>query len=73
MAPSLTSVDLPPLRSSDIHLRAILQGMPQPSITKISLKITYLKFQLNELKYTVWYRRIKVGFLKKKNTHKDTH
>ena len=27
-----------------IHMRAISQKIPQPSITKISLKITYLKF-----------------------------
>ena len=31
------------MRSSESHLRAISQEMPQPSITKISLKITYLK------------------------------
>ena len=29
---------------SDIHIRAISQEMPQPVITKIRLKITYLKF-----------------------------
>ena len=28
-------------RSSDIHLRAFSQEIPQPSITKVSLKITY--------------------------------
>ena len=28
----------------DIHLKAILQKMPQPSIIKISLKITYPNF-----------------------------
>ena len=31
------------MKSSDIHIRAISQEMPQPSITKISLKITCLK------------------------------
>ena len=35
------------LRSIDIHLRAICLKIPQPPITKISLKITYLKFYLN--------------------------
>ena len=32
------------LKSSGIHIRAISQEMPQPSITKIRLKITCLKF-----------------------------
>ena len=32
---------------SDIHIRAISQEMPQPSVTKIRLKITYLKFHSN--------------------------
>ena len=35
------------MKSSDIHIRAISQEMPQPSVTKIRLKITYLKFHLN--------------------------
>ena len=35
------------MKSSDIHIRTILQQMPQPSITKIRLKITYLKFHSN--------------------------
>ena len=35
------------LKSSDIHSRTILQEMPQPSITKIRLKVTYLKFHSN--------------------------
>ena len=35
------------MRSSDNHLRAISQEKPQPSITKVSLKITYLKFHSN--------------------------
>ena len=34
-------------KSSDIYIRAIAQQMPQPSITKIHLKITYPKFHLN--------------------------
>ena len=33
--------------SNDIHIRAILQEMPQPSITKIGLKITSLNFHSN--------------------------
>ena len=32
-------------QSSDIHIRAISQEMPQLSITEIRLKIMYLKFQ----------------------------
>ena len=32
------------MKSSDIHIRAISQQMPPPSITKICLKITCLKF-----------------------------
>ena len=35
------------IKSSDIHIRAISQEMPQPTITKIRLKITYLKFHSN--------------------------
>ena len=35
------------MKSNDIHIRAILQEMPQSSITKIRLKITCLKFHLN--------------------------
>ena len=47
-APShyLTNVDIS-VRSSGIHLRAILQEITQPSVTEISLKITYLKFHSN--------------------------
>ena len=33
------------MKSSDIHIWAISQEMPQPPITKICLKITYLKFR----------------------------
>ena len=42
-----TNVDWSSLKSSDINVRAISQEMPQPSITKICLKITYLKFHSN--------------------------
>ena len=41
-----TNFDLLSMRSSDNHLTAISQEIPQPSITKISLEITYLKFYL---------------------------
>ena len=37
-----TNVDLSSVRSICIHLRAISQEIPQLSITKISLKITYI-------------------------------
>ena len=39
-----TNVDLAALRSSTIHVLAISQEITLPSITKISLKNTYLKF-----------------------------
>ena len=42
-----TNVDWSSVKSSDIHIRAISQEMPQPSITKICLKIAFLKFHLN--------------------------
>ena len=42
-----TNVELSSVRSSGIHLSAILQEMPQPSVTEISLKIIYLKFHSN--------------------------
>ena len=50
-----TNVDWSSVKSSDIHIRAISQETPQPSITKIFLKITYQKFHstfpgANELK-----------------------
>ena len=35
-----TNVDLSSVRSSGVHLSAILQEMPQPSVTEISLIIT---------------------------------
>ena len=38
---------LPCVMSSDIHLRLILQEIPQPSITKISSKIACQIFQSN--------------------------
>ena len=42
-----TNVDWSSVKSSDIHIRAISQKMSQPSITKICLKITCLKFDSN--------------------------
>ena len=42
-----TNVDWSSVKSSDIHIRAISQEMPQPPITNICLKITYLKFHSN--------------------------
>ena len=42
-----TIVDWSSVKSSDIQIRAISQETPQPSITKIRLKITYLKFNSN--------------------------
>ena len=42
-----TNVDLSSVRSSGIHLSAILQEIPQPSVTEISLTIIYLKFCSN--------------------------
>ena len=51
------------MKSSDIHIRAITQEMPQPSITKIHLKITYVIFHSNfprANKLTHWYW-IKMG------------
>ena len=44
-----TNVDLLSVRSSDIHLKTILPGIPHPSIIIISLKITYQKFHINFL------------------------
>ena len=41
------NVDFPSFKSSDILIWAISQEMPQPSITKICLKSTYLKFYWN--------------------------
>ena len=42
-----TNVDSSSEISRKIHLRAISQELPYPSITKISLKIIYLKFNWN--------------------------
>ena len=42
-----TNVDWSSVKSSDIHIRAIWQEMPQPSITKICLKIICLNFHSN--------------------------
>ena len=44
---------------SDIHMKAISQEMPQPPVTKIHLKITYLNLHsnfpgANELRWSVW-------------------
>ena len=42
-----TNVDWTSVKFSDIHIRAISQERPQPSIPKIHLEITYLKFHTN--------------------------
>ena len=42
-----TNIDFSSLTSNDIHIRTISQEIPQPSIAKIRLKITYLKFYWN--------------------------
>ena len=42
-----TNVDLSSVRSSDIHLRASSQDIPQPSITEIIWKTKYLKCHSN--------------------------
>ena len=44
---AITNADWSLVKSSDIHIRAISQQMPQPSITKICLKMTCLKFHSN--------------------------
>ena len=59
-ANTLTNIDLSSMSSSDKHPKAMSQEMPQPSITKISLNITYLKFHsqlpgFNEL-YILFYQ-----------------
>ena len=41
-----TNVDWSSVRFSDIHQRAMSRAIPQPSISKISMKNTYLKFHL---------------------------
>ena len=45
-----TNVDWSSVKSSDIHIRVISQEMPQPSITKIRLKILSNFQGTNELK-----------------------
>ena len=42
-----TNIDWSLVKSSDSHIRAISKEMLQPSITKIGLKITYIKFHSN--------------------------
>ena len=42
-----TNVDLSSVRSNDIYLMAILQDVPQLSITEFSLKIAYATFHSN--------------------------
>ena len=48
-APShyLLTYQLSSLRSSDIHPTAVSQEMPQPTVTELSLKITYRNFHSN--------------------------
>ena len=53
-------LNLSSVRSSDIHVRAISQEIPQPTIIQISLKIIHLKFnsnlpRANELKSAGYY------------------
>ena len=43
-AEQMFSIDLSSVRSNDIHIWAVSHEIPQPLITKISLKITYVKF-----------------------------
>ena len=42
-----TNVDWSSVKSSDMNIRAFSQEMPKPTITKIHLKITYLKLHSN--------------------------
>ena len=44
-----TNVDLSSVRRRDIHLTAVSQRIPQPSICNMSLKITYLNFLSNQI------------------------
>ena len=46
-ASTWTNFHLSSVRSSDIHLRAVSQEIPQPLIVKTSLEITYLKLHSN--------------------------
>ena len=43
-----TNVEFSSLRSNDIHMKAILQETPQPSVTEISLKITWNFIQISQ-------------------------
>ena len=45
--PLLTNLNVSSVRSSNIHLRAILQEISQPPITKINLKSAHLKWHWN--------------------------
>ena len=54
-------VDWSLAKSSDIHIRTISQEMPQISIKKICLKITYLKFY-PKLPMDQWVNMIFVRF-----------
>ena len=62
-----TNVYWPSAKSSDIHIRAISQDMPQTSNTKICLKITWRKFHsifpgANELtNYELSYLRVRAA------------
>ena len=47
LAITWTNVDLPSLRSGDVHVRAISLETSQPSFTKICLKIISLRFYWN--------------------------
>ena len=52
-----TNIDWSSMKSSDIHIGAISQQMPQSSITKICLKITFEFPRANELMnwtFTFW-------------------
>ena len=44
---SWTNIDFSSVRFNDVHLTAISQDIPQPSITEFSLKITYGNFHSN--------------------------
>ena len=44
---AITNVDLTSLGPTDIHLGQISQETCQPSVRKISLEMTYVKFRLN--------------------------
>ena len=46
------------VRSNDIHLMAISQEIPQPSVTKISLRITFLKLHSNELMWKIMQQNV---------------